>query len=172
MSGSGIIWAICKSAPRSRQITMQALHHAVFYFQMPFLLPNQQRQNTEGRQKKNYWNSKKSYQLLLSRFQWWMRKVEATSLVGNLGVSNFFSLYFCDTMIEQKVSGHLRQPMPIVPLRPSFLMSGRRKLREGRLAQVYWKNGHENESGYMLIVSISSENDWYVCYVLVITKLF
>jgi len=88
-----------------------------------------------------------------------MRKVEATSLVGNLGVSNFFSLYFCDTMIEQKVSGHLRQPMPIVPLRPSFLMSGRRKLREGRLAQVYWKNGHENESGYMLIVSISSEND-------------
>ena len=27
MSGSGISWAICKSAPRSRQITIPALHH-------------------------------------------------------------------------------------------------------------------------------------------------
>ena len=31
MSGSGISWAICKSAPRSRQITMPALHHSDFY---------------------------------------------------------------------------------------------------------------------------------------------
>ena len=31
MSGSGIGWAICKSAPRSRQITMPAPHHSVFY---------------------------------------------------------------------------------------------------------------------------------------------
>jgi len=30
-SGSGIHWAICKSAPRSRQITMPAPHHSVFY---------------------------------------------------------------------------------------------------------------------------------------------
>ena len=30
MSGSGISWAICKSAPRSRQITMPANHHSVF----------------------------------------------------------------------------------------------------------------------------------------------
>ena len=30
MSGSGISWAICKSAPRSRQITMPAPHHCVF----------------------------------------------------------------------------------------------------------------------------------------------
>ena len=28
--GSGISWAICKSAPRSRQITMPAPHHLVF----------------------------------------------------------------------------------------------------------------------------------------------
>ena len=28
MSGSGISWAICKSAPRSRQITMPATHHS------------------------------------------------------------------------------------------------------------------------------------------------
>ena len=31
MSGSGISWDICKSAPCSRQITMPAPHHSVFY---------------------------------------------------------------------------------------------------------------------------------------------
>jgi len=31
VSGSGISWAICKSVPRSRQITMPAPHHSVFY---------------------------------------------------------------------------------------------------------------------------------------------
>ena len=30
VSGSGISWVICKSAPRSRQITMPAPHHSVF----------------------------------------------------------------------------------------------------------------------------------------------
>jgi len=40
VSGSGISWAICKSAPRSRQITTPAPHH--------FLRPNQQCQSTEG----------------------------------------------------------------------------------------------------------------------------
>ena len=31
MSGRGISWAICKSTPRSRQITMPATHNSVFY---------------------------------------------------------------------------------------------------------------------------------------------
>ena len=31
VSGSGISWAMCKSAPRSRQITTPAAHHSVFY---------------------------------------------------------------------------------------------------------------------------------------------
>jgi len=48
VSGSGISWAICKSAPSSRQITMPAPHHSVFTGRMPFLLPNQQHQSTEG----------------------------------------------------------------------------------------------------------------------------
>jgi len=48
VSGSGISWAICKSAPHSRQITMPAPHNSVFTGRMPFLLPNQQRQSTEG----------------------------------------------------------------------------------------------------------------------------
>ena len=46
--GSGISWAICKSAPCSRQITMPTPHHSVFTGRMPFLPPNQQRQSTEG----------------------------------------------------------------------------------------------------------------------------
>ena len=37
VSGSGISWNICKSAPRSRQITMPAPHHSVFYW--PDALP-------------------------------------------------------------------------------------------------------------------------------------
>ena len=46
VSGSGISWAICKSAPHSRQITTPAPHHSVFTGRMPFLPPNQQRQST------------------------------------------------------------------------------------------------------------------------------
>ena len=45
VSGSGISWAICKPAPRSRQITTPAPHRSVFTGRMPFLPPNEQRQN-------------------------------------------------------------------------------------------------------------------------------
>ena len=48
VSGSGIRWAICKSAPRLRQITMPAPHHSDFTGRMPFLPTNQQHQSTEG----------------------------------------------------------------------------------------------------------------------------
>ena len=41
VSGSGISWAVCKSAPSSRQITMAAPHHSVFY--RPDALPAAQR---------------------------------------------------------------------------------------------------------------------------------
>ena len=37
VSGSGISWAVCKSAPHSRQITMPALHNWVLYW--PDALP-------------------------------------------------------------------------------------------------------------------------------------
>jgi len=47
-SSSGISWAICTSASRSRQITTPAPHHSVFTGWMPFLPPNQQCQSTEG----------------------------------------------------------------------------------------------------------------------------
>ena len=44
VSGSGICWAICMSAPHPRQ----PHQHQFFTGQMPFLTPNQQRQSTEG----------------------------------------------------------------------------------------------------------------------------
>ena len=46
MSGSGISWDICKSAPRYRQTTTPAPHHSVFTGQMAFLLPNQRCEST------------------------------------------------------------------------------------------------------------------------------
>ena len=47
VSGSGICWAICKSAPHPRQ-PRQHPTSQFFTGQMPFLPPNQQRQSTEG----------------------------------------------------------------------------------------------------------------------------
>ena len=47
VSGSGICWAICKSAPCSRRITMPAPTTEFFTDRMPFLPPNQQRQSTD-----------------------------------------------------------------------------------------------------------------------------
>jgi len=48
LSGSGISWAIRKSATRSTQITTPAPHHSVFTGRMTFLTPSQQCQSTEG----------------------------------------------------------------------------------------------------------------------------
>ena len=47
VSGSGISWTICKSAPRSRHLAPPL---SFFTGRMPFLPPNQQRQSTEGTQ--------------------------------------------------------------------------------------------------------------------------
>jgi len=55
VSGSGISWGKCKSAPRSRQRTMPAPHHSISFFtgRMPFLPPNQQCKSTEGQNNYN-----------------------------------------------------------------------------------------------------------------------
>jgi len=50
VSGSGISWAIWKSAPRPRHITTPASHQSVFTGCMLFLPPSQQHQSTEGSQ--------------------------------------------------------------------------------------------------------------------------
>jgi len=48
--GSGISWAICKSAPRARHNHASTPLLSFFTGRMPFLPPNQQRQSTEGTQ--------------------------------------------------------------------------------------------------------------------------
>jgi len=52
VSGSGICWAICKSAPHPRQ-PHQYPSTQFFTGRMPFLPPNQQRQSTEGKSNSN-----------------------------------------------------------------------------------------------------------------------
>jgi len=48
VSGTGISWAIWKSATSPRQITTPASHHLIFTGQVPFLPPNQQCKSTKG----------------------------------------------------------------------------------------------------------------------------
>jgi len=48
VSGSGICWAMRKSAPHPRQTTTPTSHHSVFYRPDALPAPNQQRQSTEG----------------------------------------------------------------------------------------------------------------------------
>ena len=58
-SGSGISFAICKSAPHSRQVTTPALHHSVFY--RPDALPAAQpTASTHWRHGVNRWTSKQT----------------------------------------------------------------------------------------------------------------
>ena len=73
MSGSGISWAICKSAPCSSQITMPVPHHSVFTGRMPFLPPNQQHQSTKG---KAFLNVNRHKNCLLHLWSWSCRQRE------------------------------------------------------------------------------------------------
>ena len=53
VGGSGVSWAICNSTPRSRQITMPAPHHSVFY--RPDALPAAQTNSVKAL--KAYWTN-------------------------------------------------------------------------------------------------------------------
>jgi len=65
VSGSGINWAICKSAPHSRQITLPAPHHSVFY--RPDALPAAQ-PTTSKHWRHKTWQS--SVNLKQHKLQW------------------------------------------------------------------------------------------------------
>jgi len=64
VSGSGIRWATCKSAPRSRQITMPAPHCSVFY-RPDALSAAQPTVSKHWRQSWQHQNKRKILQLLL-----------------------------------------------------------------------------------------------------------
>ena len=67
VSGSGISWAICKSAPRCGQITTPAPHHSVFY--RPDALPAaQQTAPKHWRQQLKYDMKKNLYLCTVQRY--------------------------------------------------------------------------------------------------------
>jgi len=75
VSDSGISWAICKSAPRSRQITTPAPHHSVFY--RPDALPAAQ--PAAIRQKESLWERCPKWISLKSLFRENNRSVSGTN---------------------------------------------------------------------------------------------
>jgi len=68
VSGSGISWTICKSAPRSRQITMPAPHHLVFY--RPDALPAAQPTASK------HWRTEQKYQKYLEQIMYMLQGFE------------------------------------------------------------------------------------------------
>jgi len=56
MSGSGISWAICKSAPHPRHITTPASHHSGFYRPDALPVPKEQRQSIADKFVTRDWN--------------------------------------------------------------------------------------------------------------------
>jgi len=105
VSGSGISWAICKSAPRSRQPCQQPTTQ-FFTGRMPFLPPNQQRQSTEGIRPFTWW-AKHRVQLLFPLHILWatrgivfhlsihrcMRACPSTS--SSMNITWTFDFLFC-----------------------------------------------------------------------------
>jgi len=106
VSGSGISWVICKSAPRPRQITTPAFHHSVFAGQMPFLPPNQQCQITESKPMMGTYGS-------LSRFsaQWSYCSV-------------MLACYDCNYTTSMEVNETWRQ-MPTLTRHPKLVLTER-----------------------------------------------
>ena len=96
-SGSGISWAICMSAPGSRQITTSALHHSVFTGRMPFLPPNQQRQSTEGNKSMHLYTE--MFSLIFFMVTWLQCPIKAL----NIAYGNSFSNQCAFTMLEAEV---------------------------------------------------------------------
>ena len=126
MSGSGISWATCKSAPCSRQITMPAPHHSVFTGRMPFLLRNQQRQITEGnnthytpeyiQQRASVVMTKKEELTLYSSSQWrrWLTASlsrACSSFTWDSADSSFLSLAATSASLARNLTHNTTQPV-------------------------------------------------------------
>ena len=87
----GISWAMCKSAPHSRQITTPAPHNSVFLQAgCSFLPPNQQRQSTEG--------TVFSYPTISKPL---------------LSSNGFWAISFCQILLFRIVKGHTNKKLNI-----------------------------------------------------------
>ena len=81
VSGSGISWAICKSAHRSRQVTTPAPHHSVFY-RLDALPATQPTVSKHWRNKIAALFMLKSNRKLCALYEWWHPFSALTLLVG------------------------------------------------------------------------------------------
>ena len=89
MSGSSISWAVCKSAPSSRQPCQHPITQ-FFTGRMPFLPPNQQRQSTEGKSCRN-----KLYNKSITKCSsgvTWLHLTDLYTVIHNYG-NPWFLLY-------------------------------------------------------------------------------
>ena len=88
VSGSGISWTVCKSAP----------HHSVFFTgRMPFLSPNQQHRSTEGKQISSAKSHHHCWSLvLLSACRGWLQLAHTD----------------CSKVVRVFVSGVIYTPIP------------------------------------------------------------
>ena len=87
LSGSGISWAVCKSAPRSRQITTPTPHHSVFY--RPYALPAAQRTASK------HWRQWMTLTINSSRSSWRIsRSVNQTRATVNVNETASLAMTF------------------------------------------------------------------------------
>ena len=98
VNGSGISWAICKSAPSSRQITMPAPHHSVFY--RPDALPAAQLTASKHWRPisvkwKNIWQNTE----IFSTFQSWLIRASGRQVMQSLSVNAFRFPYLVIHMV-------------------------------------------------------------------------
>ena len=98
VSGRGISWAICKSAPRSRQITTPAPHHSVFY--RPDALPATQPTASK------HWRTVRALEKLIIHKQQWHNVDRTTEQNRHLGNSHVTKC--CDQKLPKHNFGHFR----------------------------------------------------------------
>ena len=125
MSNSGISWAICKSAPRSRQITTPVPHHSVFY--RPDALPAAQPTASKHRRHSKHWRHR-----LDIRREAEKQKRIAIKLLFDISVD---VSYFPEHHIFQSSSkrGVVAWPSSCPsPLRGSELMKGSRSVHDNQ----------------------------------------
>jgi len=144
VSGNGIRWAICTSAPRPRQIISPAPHHSVFRVRLPFLLPNQQHQCTEGTVT---WLEQIKAHITVKTYQW-QQAFRKKTVAGNplLHSEQFLLLRWC-ILFEHIVRLKLRPRWKLWPTR-----SRHSKFRLRRDAMTS-QSGHETEA-MSLVISI------------------
>ena len=108
VNGSGISWTICKSASRSRQITMPVLHHSVFY--RPDALPAAQPTASKHWRQKHKGNNQTNHPLVSALLDpqtnsWGKR--HCTRFKQDLRCQHLTESYYCKTGICHLYSARL-----------------------------------------------------------------